>query len=65
MDVEDRDRSQLVGRWTLDQPHALIGRDPRADLVLDHEQVSRRHAYLQQIEGGFLRGLREPDRDRA
>ena len=33
------------------QPFAVIGRDPRADLVLDHPQVSRRHVYLQLVEG--------------
>ena len=33
------------------QPFAIIGRDLRADLVLDHPQVSRRHVYLQVIEG--------------
>ena len=35
----------------LHQPFALIGRDPRADLVLDHVRVSRRHVYFQVIEG--------------
>ena len=35
----------------LHQPFALIGRDPRADLVLDHARVSRRHVYFQVIEG--------------
>ena len=35
----------------LHQPFALIGRDPRADLVFDHAQVSRRHVYFQVIEG--------------
>jgi len=35
----------------LDQPFAVIGRDPRADVVLDHSQVSRRHVYLQVVEG--------------
>ena len=35
----------------LNQPFAIIGRDPRADVVLDHPQVSRRHVYLQVIEG--------------
>jgi pSer/pThr/pTyr-binding forkhead associated (FHA) protein len=35
----------------LNQPFAIIGRDPRADVVLDHAQVSRRHVYLQVIEG--------------
>jgi pSer/pThr/pTyr-binding forkhead associated (FHA) protein len=33
------------------QPFAVIGRDPRADVVLDHPQVSRRHVYLQVVEG--------------
>ena len=33
------------------QPFAIIGRDSRADLVLDHAQVSRRHLYFQVIEG--------------
>jgi pSer/pThr/pTyr-binding forkhead associated (FHA) protein len=35
----------------LDQPFAVMGRDPRADVVLDHSQISRRHVYLQVIEG--------------
>ena len=35
----------------LHQPFALIGRDSRADLVLDHARVSRRHVYLQVIDG--------------
>jgi pSer/pThr/pTyr-binding forkhead associated (FHA) protein len=34
----------------LHQPFAVIGRDPRADVVLDHPQVSRRHVYFQVIE---------------
>src|SRR5262249_4734937 len=29
----------------------VIGRDDRADLVLDHDAVSRRHTYLQVIDG--------------
>jgi pSer/pThr/pTyr-binding forkhead associated (FHA) protein len=33
------------------QPFAIIGRDLRADLTLDHSQVSRRHVYLQVVEG--------------
>jgi pSer/pThr/pTyr-binding forkhead associated (FHA) protein len=32
-------------------PFAVIGRDPKADLRLDHEAVSRRHAYVQVIAG--------------
>src|SRR4051794_22134693 len=33
------------------RPFVLVGRDPGADLVVDHWQVSRRHAYLQLIAG--------------
>jgi pSer/pThr/pTyr-binding forkhead associated (FHA) protein len=33
------------------QPFAIIGRDLRADVALDHSQVSRRHTYLQVVEG--------------
>jgi pSer/pThr/pTyr-binding forkhead associated (FHA) protein len=50
LDVKDANRS-TIGRWTLDQPYALIGRDPRADIVLDHDDVSRRHVYVQVITG--------------
>jgi pSer/pThr/pTyr-binding forkhead associated (FHA) protein len=35
----------------LHQPFAVIGRDPRADVFLDRAEVSRRHVYLQVIEG--------------
>ena len=34
----------------LHQPFALIGRDQRADVPLEHSLVSRRHVYLQIIE---------------
>jgi pSer/pThr/pTyr-binding forkhead associated (FHA) protein len=34
-----------------EQPFAVIGRAPGADLDLDHPGVSRRHTYLQLIEG--------------
>jgi pSer/pThr/pTyr-binding forkhead associated (FHA) protein len=33
------------------QPFAVIGRDLRADVVLDHADVSRRHVYLQVVDG--------------
>jgi pSer/pThr/pTyr-binding forkhead associated (FHA) protein len=33
------------------QPFAVIGRELRADVVLDHEDVSRRHVYLQVVDG--------------
>lgn len=32
-------------------PFVVVGRDPRADLVLDHPSVSRRHVYLQVLDG--------------
>lgn len=32
-------------------PFAVIGRDPKADLPIDHEDVSRRHAYVQVVAG--------------
>ena len=35
----------------LPRPFALIGRDERADIPLMHQQVSKRHAYLQVIAG--------------
>src|SRR5579885_1930711 len=36
---------------TLPQPFAVIGRDPRADVILDDLRVSRRHVYLQAVAG--------------
>jgi pSer/pThr/pTyr-binding forkhead associated (FHA) protein len=38
---------------TFSKPFLVIGRAPESDLVLDHWQVSRRHAYLQLIGGRF------------
>ena len=35
----------------LHQPFALLGRDSHADIVLNHGRVSRRHLYIQVIEG--------------
>ncbi|QDV39691.1 FHA domain-containing protein [Tautonia plasticadhaerens] len=32
-------------------PFVVIGRDPKADIVLDHDAISRRHAYLQVVAG--------------
>jgi pSer/pThr/pTyr-binding forkhead associated (FHA) protein len=34
----------------LHQPFAIIGRDDRADVVLDHKMISRRHLYIQVVE---------------
>jgi pSer/pThr/pTyr-binding forkhead associated (FHA) protein len=48
--VENQDATESRLRL-LYQPFAVIGRDLRADVVLDHADVSRRHVYLQAIEG--------------
>src|SRR5262245_4176770 len=48
--VEGPDMDQAEIRL-LQQPFAIIGRNLRADVVLDHSQVSRRHVYVQVIEG--------------
>ena len=42
---------QRTERRSFGQPFALIGRDERADLSLDHDLVSRRHTYLQVVDG--------------
>ena len=41
----------VSGVRLLHQPFALVGRDPRADVPLDHKHVSRRHLYLQVVVG--------------
>ena len=38
-------------RYRLEQPFALLGRDPRADMCLDGEEVSQRHVYIQVVAG--------------
>jgi pSer/pThr/pTyr-binding forkhead associated (FHA) protein len=48
LDVEDREHG-TVERRVYHQPHVIIGRMPAADLPLDDDQVSRRHAYLQVV----------------
>jgi pSer/pThr/pTyr-binding forkhead associated (FHA) protein len=48
-----------VGKWgeagsvrhILTEPFAVVGRDARAGVVLDHHDVSKRHAYVQVIDG--------------
>jgi pSer/pThr/pTyr-binding forkhead associated (FHA) protein len=49
--VVEGPRPADAGPRPLAQPFAVIGRDPRADLVLDDLRVSRRHAYLQAVAG--------------
>jgi pSer/pThr/pTyr-binding forkhead associated (FHA) protein len=45
-------RGLTAKRWSAPQPFALVGRDPAADLSLDHPRVDEYHAYIQIIEGG-------------
>ena len=40
--------------WVFARPFLVIGRRADSDLVLDHWQISRRHAYLQYLDGGFF-----------
>lgn len=67
--LEAEDPAGAIRRWVCPQPFALIGRHPRADVVLDHAGVSRRHAYLQVVGGrpffvdlGSPLGIRAGDR---
>jgi pSer/pThr/pTyr-binding forkhead associated (FHA) protein len=48
--IEYQGRAEPIHQ-TLNQPFALLGRDPRMDLPFDHDQISRRHAYLQMLVG--------------
>src|SRR4051812_30355278 len=50
LEWEDREAGETARR-AFDRPAVLVGRNPRGDLVLDHPGVSKRHAYLQVIEG--------------
>jgi pSer/pThr/pTyr-binding forkhead associated (FHA) protein len=45
-------RGLIAMRWGAHQPFALVGRDPSADVSLDHPRVDPYHAYLQVIGGG-------------
>jgi sigma-B regulation protein RsbU (phosphoserine phosphatase) len=47
--VDAHGRRQRVG---LDRPRLLIGREPTCDIHLQHPNVSRRHAQLQQTDQG-------------
>jgi DNA-binding response OmpR family regulator len=40
-------------RWILTKPEAFIGRDPTCEIIIPDRQVSRRHACLRRVEGGF------------
>jgi|GEM_PF-2210898 len=47
----ERRGSAKVERFTREQPYLIIGRDERANLRLDHPEISERHAYLQLVGG--------------
>lgn len=42
-----------VKRLRLDRPIFTLGRDPSSDLVLPHPSVSRLHAQIRKVEGGY------------
>jgi len=50
LEWDDWETGQPVRR-DFERPVVLVGRNPRADLVLDHPLVGVRHAYLQLVEG--------------
>ena len=50
LEWDDWETAETVRR-KFNRPALLVGRNPRGDLTLDHPDVSKRHAYLQVIEG--------------
>lgn len=50
LEWDDWETGKAVAR-DFERPTILVGRNPRADLVLDHPRVGLRHAYLQLVEG--------------
>lgn len=46
------------GKWSLDQPSIVIGREPPADIVLPFPTISRQHACITQtLSGHFIADL--------
>jgi len=41
-------------RWVLDQDYTTIGRSDDCDIVLDQRQVSRHHAQIERVDGGYV-----------
>jgi hypothetical protein len=41
-------------RFTLSKPETIIGRHPGNDVVIEHQEVSRRHASITREGGGFV-----------
>jgi pSer/pThr/pTyr-binding forkhead associated (FHA) protein len=50
LEWDEGEAGRPVGR-DFERPAILVGRNRRADLVLDHSLVARRHAYFQLVEG--------------
>jgi hypothetical protein len=50
LEWDDWETGRLVAR-DFERPAVLVGRNPRANLVLGHPLVGLRHAYLQLVEG--------------
>lgn len=40
-------------RYLLDEDIVTVGRDPRADILLDDSTVSRQHALFRRVNGGY------------
>jgi len=49
--VTRRDRPSETFDRVIDHPFAIVGRHANADILLEHPDVSRRHAYIQVIGG--------------
>jgi pSer/pThr/pTyr-binding forkhead associated (FHA) protein len=59
--IERSDDGTVVAAGSLDQPFALIGRDPYCDIHLNDPEVALRHAFLQVINGHvFVFDLHSP-----
>ena len=41
-------------RYLLDKDEITVGRDPRADILLDDSTVSRQHAVFRRVNGQFF-----------
>ena len=50
LEWDDWETGRAVAR-DFERPTVLVGRNPRADLVLGHPLVGLRHAYLQLVDG--------------
>jgi pSer/pThr/pTyr-binding forkhead associated (FHA) protein len=49
--VIEKDTGEVVTRGAVEQPCAMIGRDPYCEIVLADKSVSARHAFLQVVGG--------------